>query len=557
MKTDNKDIKVKFDDKAESLVRRTLSDLEDSTRALSLWLENSLKEWELHDPMIFGFQVRVKSVKSTVKKAKYLSEEKGIVFQKSEDVTNNINDIVGARIIVYSHDKILSLHQEITAHTRFEVTHSRIHYRAKDSKENFIEDFISEMTPSKENKSYTFEHETNKTGYTDVHYWIKPKTYDRCYEKDTANIYEKFELQTRTITQHAWSEMQHKMVYKIKNKQEKERKLKRFESLVDIVNEFDTRLNSEVNLQKLSTPSKNIDIDDTDTFIKKITSLIHSFEQEETAEVDKKEIAKNIFKIYSKKLDEIQDKSFEYKLQVCLFALKSGLYSRAGMMYRSYIFDNKDFNCDIDNYEWALLRYAEFHQALGDQEKTKKTIMELLECIERKSYDAIDNSLLCGLAVIFWWCNLFNDAVKITNILLDSKNSKEKEIQLMLNLLYYNSEIIFLNKANKGFKGQKDIFDTMHLTELSVLKKIKEFTGKMRPNLYDSLTYYFYTKSEYYLEQDRIFLSEEANNRAQEYITLCFETAELQKYDVDELWSKHKIEVRHQSRRISLMKKDD
>ena len=70
MKTDNKDIKVKFDDKAESLVRRTLSDLEDSTRALSLWLENSLKEWELHDSMIFSFQVRVKSVESTIKKHK-------------------------------------------------------------------------------------------------------------------------------------------------------------------------------------------------------------------------------------------------------------------------------------------------------------------------------------------------------------------------------------------------------------------------------------------------------------------------------------------------------
>ena len=553
MKTDNKDIKVKFDDKAESLVRRTLSDLEDSTRALSLWLENSLKEWELHDPMIFSFQVRVKSVESTIKKAQKLSEDNGIVFKSLQNVKDNINDIVGARIIVFSQTKMKLLNQEILNHKRFNILKARIHCR-EENPSPYISDLISEMNLIMDKNQLNVK--TNNTGYTSVHYWVKPKPYDNCYTCETEEnqiLFNKFELQVRTITQHAWSEMQHRMVYK-SSKQEKERTLLQFEILSDAVDTFDTRLSGILSPQKALTPSKVISITEDDNFIFESKELIKKFENEDTKESKRKEKGEKLFKKYSDDLQLLKEKSFSYRLQICEFALKSAMYVKAEKMYEEHALHNEE-DKKSKYYKWGLLRYSEVCQALGKVNKTKNTINELTALVKAIDYK-VDYKLLIHLSVLLWECDLFYDAKSVAKIVVDRDlvSSDEERIKAILNLMYYNVEVVVQDIA-KGYTSQENIFNEMFKLEEDVLKIIKISGDALTIESYDNLAYYFYIKSEYYIEKEgrKSEHAIESNKLAIENIQECLEMWENKKsdYPFESVWASHRNEIEIQKRKLS------
>ncbi|MDC9721918.1 MAG: RelA/SpoT domain-containing protein [Urechidicola sp.] len=550
-----KNKKVEFNDEAEILVRRALSDLEEQTKALSLWLENSLKEWELHDSMIFSFQVRVKSVKSAIKKAKSLSETEGIVFKSLQDIKDNINDIVGARIIVFSQTKMKLLHQEILNHKRFNILQARVHCR-KENPSPYINDLISEMNLTMDKERFNVE--SNNTGYTDVHYWIEPKPYDDCYACETKEdqiLFDKLELQVRTITQHAWSEMQHRMVYKSNSsKQEKERRLLQFETLLDAVDTFDTRLSGILSPQKVLTPSKLINIPENDNFILESKELIKKFEDKDIKEFERKEMGVKLFKKFDDSLQLLGEKSFSYKLQICEFALKSAMYVKADKMYEDHIL-NDEKNKNLIHYEWGLLRYSEVCQALGKANKTKNKINELTKLVKARDYK-VDSKLLIHLSVLLWECDLFSDAKDVARIVVDRDlmNTDGERIKAIFNLMYYNAEIVVQNKK-RGYISQEKIFNEMFELEDIVLKIIKKSGESLTIESYDSLAYHFYIKSEYYMEKDGLesISAIESNKLAIKNIKKCLSMWENEKndYPFESVWASHRNEIEIQERKLS------
>ncbi|MBZ4683459.1 MAG: pyrophosphokinae [Fusobacteriaceae bacterium] len=157
------------------------------------------------------FETRVKSIKSFIKKV----EKK---YPKYKDPFHDVTDIIGLRVITYYNTEIDDV--------------------VKILKDNFEIDY--ENSSDKENLL-----EYDKMGYISVHYV--------CKFADNNTIYPyKFEVQIRSLLQHVWASIDHKLRYKtyVEIPKEIKRKLFRLSALLEVADSEFASIKEEIEMLK-------------------------------------------------------------------------------------------------------------------------------------------------------------------------------------------------------------------------------------------------------------------------------------------------------------------
>lgn len=187
-------------------------------KVLKKWIEDAIGQIVIHDTNLYRCSTRVKEISSVLRKIddKIGSERKKINAKtlKPENATWSnvtsykeieplIDDWVGCRIISYLHDHLPEVHKSICKHDRLVISKMTIY----DSKEE------PQFKNIKPNKKRGDELRYSENGYIGIHYIIKPKTVDPCFNSHPV-VFDKFELQIRTLLQETWGQIQHEAIYK-------------------------------------------------------------------------------------------------------------------------------------------------------------------------------------------------------------------------------------------------------------------------------------------------------------------------------------------------------
>lgn len=324
------------EDQFELQVRRWYSANYGSLDALELWLANSLSEMTQHDQNIYSYKTRIKSVDSLLAKVgrKHDGTETDINVKKSIE---QIDDLVGGRVLVYHPSKVLRLNDMFTKDVRrTQVLEITIHSHQYDP--NFAD--LQELTHQSELPCKLI---LNNTGYSGFHYVLQPLFHDGYYSgtyQDTAGIqpFGKFELQVRTIIQETWSEVQHRLLYKGNMiKPMYTRSLNsQFANLARMLSSCDNLLESLTESEQFA-PTKKMaasrvypEFGDFHDELKKSLAI---FEEQKMPISERYQEAEIFFEHYKNEIREytkdISDKTLGINLELSEYYLKSGHYQEA------------------------------------------------------------------------------------------------------------------------------------------------------------------------------------------------------------------------------------
>lgn len=259
-------ISRKISNNLELEIRREFSNRLKNFMAQKKWIEDAIGGIVQHNQGLYSYKTRVKEISSVLTKingkihdeetrinanelnvrdAKWLSAKSYIEFESL------IDDWVGCRVITYLHDAVEELHYEIMNHNRFDVIRATVH----DSVEN------RRFADLELGTGVNSEVRLNHNGYVGIHYIIRPVTVDPCWEKEP-KIFHKFELQTRTLLQEAWGQIQHAVIYKGRMPEYlKKERSDAFSGLAGFLSQCDielARLAKDPSVQRLSTSKKNV-----------------------------------------------------------------------------------------------------------------------------------------------------------------------------------------------------------------------------------------------------------------------------------------------------------
>ena len=106
-------------------IRRKYSEAAPALESSALWANNNLSELTAHDELIYHFSVRIKTIEKLLKKISKLNKNGSI--NNFEDVVEKVNDIIGARIIVYIPSELLILHSLLISCQRIDIKRVIIH----------------------------------------------------------------------------------------------------------------------------------------------------------------------------------------------------------------------------------------------------------------------------------------------------------------------------------------------------------------------------------------------------------------------------------------------
>lgn len=198
-------------------IRREFSSKLKNFIALKKWIEDAIGQLVIHDPGLYSFKTRVKDISSVLTKVagKIEDEKDRIDSQTLEpshvkwmnaksygEIESLIDDWVGSRIITYLHDSLVDLHAQITSHKRLKIVRITVHDSADKPRFQNLK-----------LKKGRDERRINHNGYVGIHYIIDPQTVDPCWNQEP-RIFQKFELQVRTLLQETWGQIQHAVIYK-------------------------------------------------------------------------------------------------------------------------------------------------------------------------------------------------------------------------------------------------------------------------------------------------------------------------------------------------------
>ncbi|MBV5330193.1 MAG: RelA/SpoT domain-containing protein [Chlorobium sp.] len=198
-------------------IRREFSQKLQNFIAQKKWIEDAFGQLVMHDPGLYSYKTRVKEISSVLKKidGKIEDEKKRISDNKLSkdeakwlnarsynDFQDLIDDWVGCRVITYLHDTLIDLHNAIISHHRLNIVKITVHDSIENPK---FKDLLIDTTRD--------EKRENHNGYVGIHYIISPITVDPCWSNEP-KIFEKFELQIRTLLQETWGQIQHAVIYK-------------------------------------------------------------------------------------------------------------------------------------------------------------------------------------------------------------------------------------------------------------------------------------------------------------------------------------------------------
>lgn len=168
---------------------------------LKLWIDNTLSEIVLHHDNVYAYKTRIKTIESLLKKLDDKIETKNMDFPDYAHV-KKVEDIIGARLIVYAITEMNTMHEFLLNFQRFTI-------KKVTAYDNEKEQYFKNISIS---NNIELEPKISPNGYVGLHYIIEPAPVDPFYSNGA--IHNIFELQLRTLIQEAWGELQHDKIYK-------------------------------------------------------------------------------------------------------------------------------------------------------------------------------------------------------------------------------------------------------------------------------------------------------------------------------------------------------
>lgn len=549
-----------MDKNLELELRAGYSKLMPSLNALSLWVENYLKEILYHCRLVYNYNIRIKSIESLIGKVDKLVKN-GVKIESFEQAKDQINDFVGARLLIYVFKEASSLHSLLISDRKMTINSVNIHYH-KHKKPPVISELIEKYKRQIDPKE-----QINETGYTGIHYIMKPNYEGLLYENTKEIPFDKFELQIRSIMQHAWTEIQHKLVYKGKEEYGfAEKEFAYFTGLSEMINTCDGML-AQLSMELSFTPTNpNIAIySGNSSLFEKIANLVNEIEHTDHSANERYRILENFIAENNVEINKLQktkvdDSSIGYLMELAELYLKGSHFHKAYEIYEKC----KKVASKFNKYTWYLLRHAEasFYIDIEKQEVIKN-IYEIKEILNNREPEEKDDVLCGGAAYLLWKCGLYEDdkekrcklledaaefSLKALNYFKDEDNHKFF-ISFRLNLVYYYAELFNQNCDDKICLSNNN-YDRK-LIELQ--KYVDEAMSKssiedidLVPSHLDTLAWYYYQLAiSYEKYQGDINNAHKLINKAHDYIEECFRLwRESKKIEARDIWREHSLQIR-------------
>ena len=471
----------------ELLIRRGYSAISPNLETLSLWISNTLSELCEHDDMIYDFKIRHKTVESLIGKVDRLLSQ-GHTFETFTDVTAAISDLVGARVIVYVPSELVSLHASLMAFTRLKVYNTLIHHHEEVSRS--LIDRVSEISP------FAPHLEENQTGYFGIHYVLEPVFYDEFYQRTKIAPFNKFELQLRTLLNHAWCEMQHRLIYKSRLGTSSETRAELFTNLSLHINTCDKVLDRLCHPLTLSPtfplPHTTRSIE-YKSLLDTIQSYISDFESSpKTTMGDRYNKVKEFISNNKEQLNILSSKvskdNIDFNVELAEMYLKSGHYKLAYDLYHKC-----SKHTDEDGKIW--LRLAETCSGIGTQEKEAEAIdyiKKLAQTAQSRQGEVKlkDDYLFASGSLIAWQYKHKEEALYLGEMAV--KSTKEgycKEgVRTRVNLIYYKLDYTREKYLNDISQLDQCVNELKPIVQYVTDKKSKEY---LIAHNYDTLAWYY------------------------------------------------------------------
>lgn len=232
-------------------VRQGYSDNLPNLIVLKKWLSDAIGQKVIHNEDLYSYKVRIKTIASLLGKLndKVGTEKKMLCDGRTTEdkckwihinsylkLLDLIDDIVGARVITHVNSALPSLHDGILKSTDlFKIKNITTHeFEERPS----FGALTHGNCPTEQRKNYN--------GYVGIHYIIEPITIDHCWKQEPY-IFNKFELQIRSLLQETWGEIQHNAIYKGRMPEsQKQEQGKRFARAADLLLSMDGMLSDLV-----------------------------------------------------------------------------------------------------------------------------------------------------------------------------------------------------------------------------------------------------------------------------------------------------------------------
>lgn len=513
------------DDALELTIRRQYAAISRNLDSLELWVTNTLSEFRKHNDMVFDVQIRRKDVEKLIKKVRRLQSDDVHITLFDPHVTEHVNDLVGARVIVHVLREVQRSHAMFMAYAPFNFRQITIHY-SDDINQSIIDEI-------KETSLVPPILEKNERGYFCVHYVIEPVLRSEFFHQSENVPYEKFELQLRTLLNHAWAEMHHRAVYKsqlgdtagesLTNELEK-----RFADLSSSINNCDRTLDRICRPLFVSPTFKSVDTQnlvELKPYLDEIHSHIREFEDsanplppmqryEKVKAFNEKN--KKVIRAYS---DVVTVNNVGFNLELAELYLK-GYHHEAA--YELYLKCAKHTN--EDGLVW--LRLAETcsgMSALGKDSEVKKYIRLLAEHGRTKKVVEKQESLRYGsAAIIAWEYECLEEAVLLGEISLKGEMDEYSKacVRLSANLVYYKIDYIRSQYPEVVERLEQCIHEVTPLIHRVTDNRSAEH---LIAHDYDTIAWYHFCQAEIASAKNDIAKARADLRLAEDYMDKCFE----------------------------------
>lgn len=520
-------------------------------QSLILWIDNALKELCFHERFLYAANCRLKDPGSLIDKIADRYDGDLSYFNNFDDVLEKITDIVGARLVAYEPGGILAAHSFVISCSRFHIRQIRIH-KFESASIPIIDDII-------ENCPITPKVEINKNGYVGVHYVIEAAPADPFYGPLSQTIFPRFELQVRTLISHAWSELQHRLVYKDEGTL-RPRHEQLGERFGDLALHF---VAADNNLWRLArSDSQHVKMLDGPTgypekfepLLAKIRACVYELDRNATSVASRRKICDGFLKENEDDVAPLVEEKRPCSIVVELAEIfaKGNRHKDAVDLYESCV---DEYHADGK----VFLRMAESYASLGKAGLALQRLKQLENLIETRSSPLPnDHILFMGAGVTAWQ---FNEKEQAAKFGIASVNSLPKDapatelVNILSNNAYFAVELVEQRLNRKEISEEKAFNALMEVNE-SVRRVIEtektiEDKSLLRASLYDNLAWYFYNLA---INAPSFDIKRRYSEQASHYVAKTIDhwtSYESEHSETHETWLMHSREVDKLTERLN------
>jgi len=392
--------------------------------------------------------------------------------------------------------------------------------------------------------------ESRDTGYYGIHYIMNPIPFDSYYGSIKTEQYPfpKFEVQVRTVIQHAWSELQHKVIYKSSDAQPDYKKTSflQFSQLSAMLSTCDNLLD-EAAEPLLPVPSHKIDRNVASEIyselLQEVQETVQRWESEVLDYSNRREDCEQLEEKFREDIDKLENElksNYIINLQIAELYLKSANYIKSYNLYKKL---EKYSQKDV----WLYLRLAETCSSTAKDQEAKESLEALKMIVDEwnnNEQSKDDMILFIGASICSWKIDCLDLAIYFGKKAKEIArgDSPERQLSSELNLLYYEVNQWASELSKNPSRLISQLMERKQDVETIVSKldagKIEKFTASK----YDTLTYYYYCLAEAAFNVGLIDDSAEHLSKAEKFIGKREEawSTETHKYEHHhEIWKAH------------------